>query len=136
MKILSSLLLCAVVSISFAQESKTLEQLRNEGEFNRKVEQNQKAIAALSNLEALVESMSKSRNLACMKAFGEPKFCNCLSENLPIAISFANYVAITTQSKEENSYDTMPVNDRKAYDMVGPIRDKCVSALSKHTSSK
>lgn len=131
-----AVLLSLVASLAFAQASPSLEQLKKEGELNSKIEQNQKAIDAADNLMKIVETMGRARNLACMKAFGQPKFCTCLSDNLPVIFNFTHYVAITTQTKEENSYSTMHVNDRKAYDMVGPIRDKCVASMNQRPAGK
>ncbi len=52
--------------------------------------------------------------------------CKCLSENLPFALSFSDYVAITTQSKVQNGYAKLDKQLKAAYDRVGPVRDKCV----------
>ena len=52
--------------------------------------------------------------------------CKCLSENLPYALSFSDYVAITTQTKEQNGYAKLDKQTKGVYDAVGPVREKCV----------
>lgn len=91
-----------------------------------KVEQYQRAIDASNKLEALVDEASRKRTLACTRAFGHTAMCKCLSDNLPYALSFSDYVAITTLNKEQNAYAKLDKQMKVAYDAVGPVRDKCV----------
>ena len=91
-----------------------------------KIEQYQRAIDASNKLEALVDESSRKRTLACMRAFGHTAMCKCLSDNLPYVFSFSDYVAITTQTKEQNGYAKLDKQTRAAYDNVGPVRDRCV----------
>lgn len=91
-----------------------------------RVEQYQRAIDASNKLEALVDETSRKRTLACTRAFGHTTMCKCLSDNLPYAFSFSDYVAITTQTKEQNAYAKLDKQMKLAYDNVGPVRDKCV----------
>jgi hypothetical protein len=91
-----------------------------------KVEQYQRAIDASNKLEALVDETSRKRTLACTRAFGHTAMCKCLSDNLPYAFSFSEYVAITTQTKEQNGYAKLDKQIKVAYDNVGAVRDRCV----------
>lgn len=91
-----------------------------------KLDQYQRAIDASRKLEALADEQSRARSLACMKAFGHSVLCKCLGDSLPFGFSFNDYVAITTQTKEQNGYAKLDKDLQKAYNAVGPIRDKCV----------
>jgi len=91
-----------------------------------KLEQYQGAINAANKLEALVDEQSRSRTLACMKAFGHTAMCKCLSDNLPYSFTFSDYVAVITLSKEQNGYAKLAKDMQTAYNNVGPVRDKCV----------
>ena len=91
-----------------------------------KVERYQQAFDFSNKLGALVDEASRKRTLACTQAFGHALMCKCLSDNLPYALSFSDYVAITTQTKEQNGYAKLDKQTKGAYDAVGPVRDKCV----------
>ena len=56
--------------------------------------------------------------------------CGCVVEELPIAWSFSDYIAITTQTKEETGYAKLKPDMKAAYDKVGPIRDRCVAKIN------
>lgn len=92
-----------------------------------KLEQYQRAIDATNKLEALIDEQSARRSLACMRAFGHAPMCKCLSDKLPFAFSFGDYVAITTLTKAQNGFDKLDKNMQKAYESVAAVRDKCVS---------
>jgi hypothetical protein len=92
----------------------------------QKVDQIQRAMTATEDLSRLVEKMTAAKNMACVKAIGAPSFCSCLSQTLPIKWTFLDYVAITTGTKEDNGYAKMSTEDKKGYDLVPAIRDRCV----------
>jgi hypothetical protein len=88
------------------------------------------AIRTLEETDVAVSKFAAVREMACKKAIGSDRFCSCLSGELPVAWTFENYVAITTKTKAENQYASLPIAYKKAYDAVGPIRDKCVAIFS------
>ncbi len=119
----------AVIAALFAlafpatgQQSKSLEQIQRE-------EALQKAIDTAKRVRADLITMNNQRRADCLKAVGYEPFCTCILNELPIAWSFYDYIAITTRSKEENGYINMDTELRFAYDKVVPIRDKCVSVI-------
>ena len=116
-------MLFALLSVAQAQPAKSLEQLQREEDFRRATE-------ALGNLDAKLNVLVKQREADCEKAFGYRPFCGCLMNELPIAWSFSEFVAITTRSKEENGHLKMDKDLRGAYDKVAPIRDACVKAIN------
>jgi hypothetical protein len=95
----------------------------------RKVEALQNFSDKLDELSVAFEAHSRARRTQCLKAFGDPRFCACISDKLAVAWSFADYVAITTRTKEENGYEILESDLKVAYDRVGPVRDECVASL-------
>lgn len=123
MKLAATVVLSVLAFSVFAQQSKSLNQMRTE-------EALQKAIDTLNELDAKVTAMTNQRRIDCMKAVGYEPFCACVLNELPVAWNFSDYVAITTRGKEENGYTKMSAELRSAYDKVEPIRDKCVNAIN------
>ncbi|MBB5358056.1 hypothetical protein HDE76_001262 [Rhodanobacter sp. ANJX3] len=113
------LLLCAS-STSRAQSLDQVDQLAHA----------HKALDLLNQLQAISDEQAHATEFSCLKAFGNEAFCKCLSSNLPMRISFADYISIVTQSKEQNGYDELSDDVRKAYDMVPAVREQCVSRVS------
>jgi hypothetical protein len=124
MKYAFSALAVILMSQSVAQEQPTLKQLDA-------VEQVDSAMDIAERLKASFEVAMRRRASDCGKAIGFAPFCDCILKELPIAWTFADYVAITTRSREENGYDKLDANHRAAYEMVAPIRDKCVRQINR-----
>jgi hypothetical protein len=109
---------CASV-LAVSAGAQSLDQLDKLDHYN-------KAMNAANQLESIVASRAEATKFSCLKAFGRPTFCNCLSQNLPIALSFADYIAIVTQSKEQNGYGRLTGEVKTAYDKVPAVREMCV----------
>lgn len=106
-----------------ALQSKSLDQLQREELLDN-------AIVTLNEFDAKIDKVIKKRGVDCAKAVGIKPLCDCLMTDMPIAWSFNDYVAITTKAKEENGYSKMDKEYRAAYDMVAPIRDRCVRQIN------
>ena len=107
-----------------AQEGMTLQQIeQNEARENLS--------ETINKLDTLLTRMDRQWKTDCAKAVGYEPFCSCISKHIPSAWSFSDYVAITTKSKEENQYNKLDTQHRKAYDIVSSVRDKCVRAINK-----
>ena len=118
--------LVGLLSISsvLAQEGMTLQQIeQNEARENLS--------ETINKLDTLLTRMDRQWKTDCAKAVGYEPFCSCISKHIPSAWSFSDYVAITTKSKEENQYNKLDTQHRKAYDIVSSVRDKCVRAINK-----
>ena len=113
-------LLLAGPLVARAQSLEQLEQL----------ERLDKAVDAIDKMDAELDSMIRVRRVECLRAFGHESFCDCVMDALPIAWSFTDYIAITTRTKEQNSYANLDGEYRSAYDKVPGIRDQCVAKLS------
>lgn len=81
----------------------------------------------LDQAEAIINSTSRAHQSDCMKAVGNLAFCGCISDKISVAWSFADYVAITTRSRDENGYENLDPSMRVAYDNVPAVRDGCVT---------
>src|SRR5437879_794742 len=58
--------------------------------------------AAQSDLEkavTLVNEIALEKWTQCVRAFGDPKFCDCLRDNLPVKVSFLSYIQTVTSTK-------------------------------------
>jgi hypothetical protein len=109
---------------SAAQEPLPLEQLQQ-------LDKMQQALDAIDQYSAGFSASMRRRQADCDKAIGYSPFCDCIMKDLPVAWSFADYVAITTRTREENGYQKMDAELRGAYDKVAPIRDKCIRLINK-----
>jgi hypothetical protein len=82
----------------------------------------------IQELKALKAQQDVGRQKAeqCLKAVGRDKFCKCIGENLPAAVSFEQYIHTTVASKEELGYSAMPPEQKKMVDATLETREKCV----------
>src|SRR4051812_48999525 len=101
MKVFAVLLALIAVGGTDAQ---TLQQLEQAESRDLKIQRLQDSIKVLDDMDAMLDRQTRAFNLACMKAVGAKTFCGCLASNRPVAFSFADYVAITTRTREENKY--------------------------------
>ncbi|MEW5980564.1 MAG: hypothetical protein AB1898_32675 [Acidobacteriota bacterium] len=81
---------------------------------------------SLKSLELAAKRVSRTKRANCLKAFGHAKFCDCLCSDLPMIVTFNDYIRIVTSSKEELGYDRLKADDKKVIDMVYSAREKCV----------
>jgi hypothetical protein len=72
------------------------------------------------------QAVGRQKADQCLKAVGRDKFCNCIGENLPAAVSFEQYIHIMVTSKEELGYSAMPPEQKKMVDATLEAREKCV----------
>jgi len=94
------------------------------------------SLRALERAKSTLNDLVASRNMACMRAVGYAPFCSCLAKDMPVAFSFDEYIAITTKSKEQNGYASLPADTRKAYDIVPSIRDRCVNIFPRSANAR
>jgi hypothetical protein len=107
------------VTSTFAQNDMPLEQ-------RQKLADIEKALASMDKLKAIVEEMSQARKQECLKAFGHLKFCGCIAQSVPVALTFQQYISIVTHSRDENKYSALSNENKKIYDLAGSARDQCV----------
>lgn len=71
--------------------------------------------------------MAKATKTQCLTATASQKFCDCLSNNLPVVINFVQYVAIVNQTKQELKYDKQTKEDKDIIDNTRRARDVCTA---------
>lgn len=110
--------------MSFAQEKQmpveTVDEIQKLDSIKNKAEQ----------LKSLVDSIAQDKYYKCVKAFGDNKFCKCLSENLPIVDTFEDYITIVTSTRDELNYNNRNDDDKKTIDLTYKTREMCVNLVS------
>jgi len=86
----------------------------------------QRALGAVEELRGMADRLTKAKKLECITAIAHEPLCECLTQNLPVPISFVNYVTIVTQSKEDLQYSKLSPDDKQMVDNTRTARDKCV----------
>lgn len=84
------------------------------------------ATRSLNSLQLMIDQMSEKKRDQCMRAFGSAVFCGCLAKNSPVGVTFVEYVAIITSSKESLNYSKLPAEKKKLVDATRSSRDQCV----------
>ncbi len=83
------------------------------------------------------------KKINCMKAFGDVRFCECLCENLPVFLTFEEYISIITSTLTYDNFTDMNVKDKlrfintnlgiedssKLISNAINARDKCVKEI-------
>ncbi len=104
-------------------------------EKEEKIREGQKIIRDLEELERksipFLKDLVEDTTFSCIASFGHRPFCACLAENLPISMSFNEYVYLTSTPKSELLKLDIPEDKRWRIDKVRTIRDKCVSEYVK-----
>lgn len=104
-----------------------------------KVDQLQKlddVINKLDQLKNLTDSLAKEKYYKCVKAFGDNKFCKCLSDNMPIVNTFEDYIVIVTSTKDELNYNNRDKKEKELIDLTYKAREMCVNLDSAHEIKK
>jgi hypothetical protein len=99
--------------------------LHAQDDMQEQIKQLEQQIQELKELKAR-QDVGKEKAAQCMKAVGRDKFCTCLGENLPAAVSFEQYIHTMVTSKEELGYGAMPPEQKKLVDATQETREKCV----------
>ncbi len=94
-----------------------------------------KAFSALAGIEKYIKDVNRENKTLCLRAFGHKLFCDCLSDNMPgpgmIVLSFYEYIAATTKSKEDLKYNHLPDDKKRVIDELRKTREKCVEELNR-----
>lgn len=89
----------------------------------------EKALDATKELELLVERISKQKFSDCMKAFGNPEFCQCLRDNSPVGIDFVGYIKVVTTTKDDLGYSNTDNETKQLIDNTIKAREVCVGGV-------
>lgn len=91
----------------------------------RRYEDLRPGFKALDTLAAL-KAQSDARQAACMKAFGERRFCVCLNGRLTLDLSFDDYIVLVTKTRDDPAWQALPAEKRGLADEAAAVRDRCV----------
>lgn len=111
---------------SIAEEKKDSPAKTMPIETMHQIDSMDKTIEKAKELELLVDSMSRQKYSDCLKAFGNQKFCQCLRDQSPVGIDFADYVKIVTTTKEELGYSKTDKETKQLIDNTLKAREVCV----------
>jgi hypothetical protein len=114
----------SISSMSNAGENKSINQ-ETEVERLNKIEGYEKLNSSIDEMRVLVERISRQKNLDCLKAFGDKRFCQCLSDKSPVGISFIEYIQIVTNSKENLEYSKADKEGKALIDNTLKAREDC-----------
>src|SRR5512133_2649974 len=82
----------------------------------------------IQELKTLKEQQSRSveKSEQCMKVLAREKFCTCVGNSLPSAISFESYVHTLVTPKQALGYSAMNQEQRNEIDATLEVREKCI----------
>lgn len=87
------------------------------------------SFSAFSLAEQAQSTSSNKNNIRvteCIKAFGDEQFCQCIDKQMHSKLSFADYIFVTTKSKQAVGYDILPEENQKMIDSAYSARQRCV----------
>jgi hypothetical protein len=118
------------VNFALAEDSKNLVQNKERPlsiDEQEKVLGMEQVSTIINEIEGLLNKSASELRGKCMLSFGNKIFCECLANKSPV-ISFDEYVAMTSKTKEELNYDKLSLDDQKFVDAVRKGRDNCVTS--------
>jgi len=72
------------------------------------------------------QAVGKLKADHCSRAVGRDKFCTCIGNNLPAAVSFEQYIHTMVTSKEELGYSALLPEEKKMIDATLEAGEKCI----------
>jgi hypothetical protein len=119
-------IVCLIFNVSaFASENQNPAE-KMSAEQIQKLDSLNHAMESLDKLGKLADSMTRQKKSDCLKAFGNQDFCQCLSDNLPVPVSFELYVTIVTTPKDKLGYSELDQENKDIVDVTINAREKCV----------
>ena len=123
------LVLIAVLAVHSAAAQTPKSQNPPSAETLEAIDKMDQAMRKLDTIATDLKWKVEQDKLLCLKAFGYPPFCECISSSLPMGIAFQGYAYVLTSSKEELKYDTLKKADKQVVDATYATRDKCVNQI-------
>jgi hypothetical protein len=83
-----------------------------------------------NNLQKLANHLLQSAETKynnCLKAFGDEEFCRCIKNKTPSGITFAEYIEIIINTKEDLGYSQSDNATKVMIDNTIKARETCVS---------
>jgi hypothetical protein len=119
----SALGLFAALVFSIAAHAQSQERSLEELETARLIDQ---ASRAFGKRDLSIEEMSAEFRYRCLRAVGDPTYCECLVARRPYTLRFEHYIGISSRTRSELEYDTLSEHGRQIVDKVYAVRGECV----------
>ncbi len=119
----SGVVLIALLVLGADADAQSREATLHELEMERLMDQ---ASQVFEKHDLPIEKISADFHYRCMRAVGDPSFCDCLVEKRPYILRFEHYIRITSRTKAELSYETLSDDSKVVVDKVHNLRDECV----------
>lgn len=87
----------------------------------------------IDQLKVNLNSKISNTKYDCLLAFGDKKFCDCLSEELPLPIDFKKYITIITTNKSELLSKYQDKDSQLMINGTYETRDFCVKKSQQAT---
>ena len=116
---------CLVLALVLVPLFPTWSRAVSQDELMDKIRLLEIQIQQLKDLKAQ-QRLAVEREQQCAKAFGNEKFCTCISEALPPEVGFERYVHFVISTAEELRYDSLKPEEKKNIDAARAAREKCV----------
>jgi hypothetical protein len=94
----------------------------------QKIDNIDKALDSVKDMELHVDRLSRQKYSDCMKAFGNHLFCTCLKDKSPVGVDFLGYVKVVTTSKEDLGYGQADTETKSLIDNTLAAREVCVGS--------
>ncbi len=121
---LAALLLLSNSSV--AGEKSAPSQKPTQVETLQQIDTMQKVSGLLEDMKLMAERNAQKKYSDCLKAFGNHAFCQCLRDQSPIGIDFADYVKVVTTTKDELGYSKADKETKQLIDNTLKAREACV----------
>jgi len=93
-----------------------------------RIDQVEAVAGKLATFDAQLTQQTAEKKRGCVRAIGNESFCHCIIDSMPWVMTFPQYVAVLSASKDELNYDGLSAGDKKVIDAARVARDKCVNA--------
>lgn len=77
-----------------------------------------------------VSRIGQGLSIQCQKAFPNKKFCDCLSNRIPMVLTITQYAFILTSSLAELQYDQLTEDEQTMIDITRAARESCASEIT------
>lgn len=85
----------------------------------------ERGLSKLDHAMRVFEGATNERRAHCNAALADQRFCDCLAKNLPMIVSFQNYIEIIVRTKDELRYGSRSAEDKEIIDSTRQARDMC-----------
>ena len=86
----------------------------------------ERARAGVDTPDQNANPLVRQKRHHCVRATGDLVLCGCLSDELPVGTSFADYVRVVGTTKDALGYVHLSLSEREGIDTIFAARESCV----------